>query len=124
MRKSAFSILMFAAAASVLMASCGPSAATLEKADPSAPAILGKEYAHELYTHCGVTSAVFDQGRRWRANPPIHDGANNPKAGWGNPTTQGTMVLVQEDLAVFTAESGQVAEFIPLPPDVEPQMCL
>ena len=77
----------------------------LEKADRSAPAVLGKEYAYELYTHCGVRSAVFDNGRRWRAYPPIHDGRANPKAGCGNPTTKGTMVLVRQDLAVFTSES-------------------
>jgi len=95
----------------------------LEKADRLAPAVLGKEYAYELYTHCGVWSAVFDNGRRWRAYPPIHDGSGNPKAGWGNPTTKGTMMLVQEDLAVFTSESGLVAEFLPLPPGVEMEPC-
>ena len=95
----------------------------LEKADRSAPAILGKEYAYELYTHCGVRSAVFDNGRRWRAYPPIHDGSGNPKARWGNPITKGTMVLVKEDLAVFTSESGQLAQFLPLPPDVELEPC-
>ena len=97
--------------------------AILEKADRSAPAMLGKEYAYELYTHCGVRSAVFDNGRRWRAYPPIHDGSGNPKAGWGNPVTKGTMVLVKEDLAVFTSESGQVAQFLPLPPAVELEPC-
>lgn len=95
----------------------------LGKPDRSAPAVLGNEYAYELYTHCGVRSAVFDNGRRWRAYPPIHDGSGNPKAGWGNPTTKGTMVLVRQDLAVFTSESGQVAEFLPLPPGVELEPC-
>jgi len=111
-------VLGVAVRASVPIASCSPS-----EADRSAPATLRKEYDYELYTHCGVWSAVFDNGRRWRAYPPIHDGSGNPKAGWGNPTTKGTMMLVQEDLAVFTSESGLVAEFLPLPPGVEMESC-
>ena len=105
--------------ASVALAYCGPS-----EADRSAPATLGKEYAYELHTHCGVRSAVFDQGRWWRANPPLDDGHGNPPTGWGNPTTGGTMVLMREDLAVFTTRSGQVVEFVPWPSEVERELCM
>ena len=104
--------------ASVTLPSCGPS-----EADRSAPATLGKGYDYELYTHCGVRSAVFDQGRWWLANPPIDDGRRNPPAGWGNPFTEGVMVLVREDLAVFTSESGQVVEFVPWPPGLNKEPC-
>ena len=102
--------------ASLAQASCGA------EGDRSAPATLGKEYAYELHTHCGVRAAVFDQGRWWRANPPLGDG--NPPIGWGNPTTEGTMVLMREDSAVFTSRSGQVVEFVPWPPEVEREICL
>ena len=59
---------------------------------------------------------MFDEGRWWRANPPLSDGSGNPPKGWGNPITPGTMVLVREDLAVFRSQSGQVVEFVPWPP--------
>ena len=108
--------LAIAVAASALLASCGPS-----EPDRSAPAILGKEYAYQLHTHCGVRSAVFDEGRWWRANPPL--GRGNPPAGWGDPFTKGVMVLVQEDLAVFTSRSGQVVEFVPWPPGLDKEPC-
>lgn len=104
--------------ASVPLASCGPS-----EADRSLRATLGKEYAYELYTHCGVRSAVFDGERWWRANPPLDDGHGNPPAGWGNPVTKGVMVLVQEDLAVFTSRSGRVVEFVPWPPGLNKELC-
>ena len=112
-------LLAIAVGASVALASCGPS-----EADRSASATLGKEYAYELYTHCGVRVAVFDQGRWWRANPPLDDGHGNPPTGWGNPTTRGMMVLVRDDLAVFTSWSGQAVEFVPWPSEVERELCM
>ena len=112
-------LLGAAVCASLAQASCGP-----PEADRSAPATLGKEYAYELYTHCGVRAAVFDQGRWWRANPPLERGQDNPPIGWGNPTTEGTMVLMREDLAVFTSRSGKVVEFVPWPPEAERELCM
>ena len=103
---------------SVALVSCGP-----PEANHSVPSTLGKEYAYELNTHCGVRAAVFDQGRWWLANPPLDDGHGNPPTGWGNPTTEGTMVLMREDLAVFTSRSGQVVEFVPWPSEVERELC-
>ena len=93
------------------------------EADRSAPATLGKEYAYELYTHCGVRAAIFDQGRWWQANPLLDDGKGNPPAGWGNPFTKGIMVLVRQDLAVFTSRSGQVVEFVPWPSGLNGEPC-
>ena len=110
------------AASAAFLASCGPSEA--DRSAPSTfPATLGKEYAYELYTHCGIKSAVFDRGRWWRANPPLDDGRGNPPAGWGNPFTKGVMVLVQEDLAEFTSQSGQVVEFVPWPLGSNKELC-
>ena len=71
--------------------SCGP-----PETDRSTPAILGKEYPYQLYTHCGVRAAAFDEGRWWRANPPLDDGWGNPPAGWGNPFTRGVMVCKEK----------------------------
>lgn len=123
MRKSAIVTVQYIVLAGLFVSCASP----LPVADPSLPATLGQEYAYELYTHCGVRTAIFDGDRKWRANPPIHDGAHNPTEGWGNPRTKGVMVLVREDLAVFTAESGEVAEFVPLPLDHKPkqsELCL
>lgn len=111
-------LLGAAVGASVALASCGT-----PEANRSAPATLGKEYAYELHTHCGVRAAVFDQGRWWRANPPLDDGHGNPPTGWGNPTTKGTMVLMREDLAVFTSRSDQLVEFVPWPSGLEREGC-
>ena len=105
-----------AVAASEPTAADRPAAATFT-------ATLGKEYVYELYTHCGVGSAVFDRGRWWRANPPLDDGRGNPPAGWGNPFTKGVMVLVQEDRAVFTSQSGRVVEFVPWPRGLNKKLC-
>lgn len=66
---------------------------------------------------------MFNQGQWWRANLPLDDAHGNPPAGWGNPFTKGVMVLVQEDLAVFTSESGQVVEFVPWPSWLDKQGC-
>ena len=107
-----------AVVASVAFVSCGP-----PETDRSTPAILGKEYPYQLYTHCGVRAAAFDEGRWWRANPPLDDGRGNPPAGWGNPFTRGVMVLQREDLAVFTSQSGQVVEFVPWPPGLSRDPC-
>ena len=71
---------------------------------------------YELFGSC----ALFD-GRFWIANPPLHDGNGNLLPEWENKLqpTKGVMVLMREDLAVFTAKSGQMAEFVPWPPEVE-----
>ena len=75
---------------------------------------VGKEYPYRLIANC----ALFD-GRFWIADPPLHDGKGVLLPEWQPPPTKGVMVLVREDTAVFTARSGQIAEFVPLPPEVE-----
>ena len=81
---------------------------------PYPKAEVGKGYPYELFTNC----PLFD-GRFWIADPPLHDGNGNLLPEWENPTTKGVMVLVREDLTVFTAGSGQMAEFVPWPHEVE-----
>ena len=81
---------------------------------PYPRAEIGKEYPYELFANC----VLFD-GRFWLADPSLHDGNGALLPEWGKPTTKGVMVLVREDLAVFTARSAQIAEFVPWPPEVE-----
>lgn len=81
---------------------------------PYPKAEIGKKYPYEVFANC----ALFD-GRFWIAAPSLDDGNGNLPTEWDNPTTKGVMALVREDQAVFTAKSGQIAEFVPWPPGVE-----
>ena len=104
-------LLLGAVASAVVLTvvACGSS----EVARPHS-AVIGKGYPHLLYTHCGVREAMFS-GRLWLAQPRLDDGRGNSPAGWDDPLTEGVMVLLRSDLAVFRSESGQVAEFVPWP---------
>ena len=82
----------------------------------------GKGYPYSLYVHCGVRDAYFD-GRQWMADPMQSDGSGNPPPGWTSDDSRGIMVLVTDDLAVFTGESGREVEFVPWPSDVEWRPC-
>ena len=82
----------------------------------------GKGYPYSLYVHCGVRDAYFD-GRHWMADPMQSDGSGNPPPGWTSEDSRGIMVLVTDDLAIFTAESGREVEFVPWPSDVEWRPC-
>lgn len=86
---------------------------------------VGREYWHSLYTHCGINWLDFD-GREWVADPELSDGRGNPPPEWGNPTQPGTIVLEDEDTAVFTSRDGELsAEFRPRTPQDPPrQICL
>ena len=81
---------------------------------PYPKAEIGKEYPYNLFTNC----PLFD-GRFWLADPPFDGGGSYPLPDWMDPTASGVMVLEREDRAVFTADSGQVASFVPLPPEVD-----
>jgi hypothetical protein len=64
--------------------------------------------------HCGIREATFD-GRRWMANPILSDGSGNPPTDWARNEGTGVIVLVSEDLARFTSNTGRVIEFMPWP---------
>jgi hypothetical protein len=84
---------------------------------------VGVGYEYSLYTHCGILWAEFD-GRLWDASPALADQAGNPPPGWGNPYDEGTMSLLEEDLAEFRSSNGQVARFRPRPPSLpDPPPC-
>ena len=52
-----------------------------------------------------------------RASPP-HPSLNR------RCNTRGMMVLVRDDLAVFTSRSGEAVEFVPWPSEVERELCM
>jgi hypothetical protein len=76
----------------------------------------GVEYRFNLLTHCGVEWAYFG-GRYWvprpKADPPSH---------WGN-IEAGTMALQRPRVAVFEAESGGGARFVPASKTYRPPTC-
>ena len=84
---------------------------------------IGTGYPYTLYVHCGVRDARLD-GRLWMANPMLSDGSGNPPMDWAPDDSGGTIELVSEDLAVFTAESGRTIQFKPWPLDVEWRPCM
>ena len=93
------------------------------KAPPHGPgAELGTAYPYALYVHCGIRDARFD-GRLWMADPMLSDGSGNPPMDWAPADSVGVMELVNNDLAVFTADSGRISEFKPWPSDVEWRPC-
>ncbi len=90
---------------------------------PQGPGVeIGTGYPYALYVHCGIRDARFD-GRLWMADPMLSDGSGNLPPDWTADDSRGTMELVRDDLAVFTAESGRIVEFIPWPLDVEWRPC-
>lgn len=95
-------------------------------ADASTPpcgrgASVGVDYAHVLYTHCGIESTIFD-GRLWLAQPPLNNGFRSPPPGWGDPTATGIMRMLAGDEAEFR-KGSLVARFTPAPPGYQLKDC-
>ena len=90
---------------------------------PQGPGVeIGTGYPYTLYVHCGVRDAQFD-GRIWMADPTVSDKEINPPSDWTDDDSVGIMELVNDNLAVFTAESGRTIQFKPWPLDVEWRPC-
>ncbi len=90
---------------------------------PQGPGVeIGTDYPYTLYVHCGVRDARFD-GRLWMADPMLSGGSGNPALDWAPADSVGIMKLVNDNLAVFTAESGRTIQFKPWPLDVEWRPC-
>ena len=90
---------------------------------PQGPGVeIGTGYPYTLYVHCGIRDARFD-GRLWMADPMLSDGSGNPPLDWAPADSVGIMELVNDNMAVFTAESGRTILFIPWPLDVEWRPC-
>ena len=78
---------------------------------PAVPRVQSSAAPFELYTHCGIHELKTDDGRFFeRADGPLTDGNGNPPPGWDNPYQSGQLV-VTEDAAVFTDDSGHREEF-------------
>ena len=99
-----------------------PERARLERPPHGPGAEIGTTYPYTLYVHCGIRDARFD-GRLWMADPMLSDGSGNPPLDWASNDSVGIMELVNDDLAVFTAESGRIIEFRPWPPNIEWRPC-
>lgn len=67
---------------------------------------IGRDYWHDLSTHCGITHTTFD-GRDWVTDPPLVRDAIHPPSGWEGPSEIGTMRLENERMAVFTSRDGE-----------------
>ena len=90
---------------------------------PQGPGVeIGTGYPYTLYVHCGIRDARFD-GRLWMADPMLSDGSGNPPLDWAPADSVGIMELVNDNMAVFTAESGRTIQFKPWPLDVEWRPC-
>ena len=92
-----------------------PGAPTPAQLPPPYPkAEIGKEYPYELFSNC----VLFDR-RFWLADPPLKDSNGKLLPVWEDAPAKGVIALVRDDLAVFTADSGQTAELVRWPAEVE-----
>ena len=94
------------------------------EAPPLGPGVeIGKSYPHDLYVHCGVRDARFD-GRTWMPDEGPSDGSvGYLPTDWIRGDSRGSMKLISDDLAAFTANSGRMVLFKPWPSDVEWNPC-
>jgi hypothetical protein len=83
---------------------------------------VGVAVPYSLYTHCGAKTARFD-GRLWISETFGDDALVSAPDGWGDPGDLGTLVLVDDDLAQYTASTGETLVFTPAPPDLAPDPC-
>ena len=92
---------------------CGPEHRQLPCSTRVEP---GHEYRFNLLTHCGIEWAYLG-GRYWaperRTDTPSH---------W-EAIEGGTIVLVEPGLAVFEADEGGGARFVPAPASFRPEPC-
>jgi hypothetical protein len=74
----------------------------------STPATVASGTPHEVSTHCGVMSTIFE-GDLWIAEPPLGD--HNPPPGWDENRQQGTLTPAGPDKMRFDGGEGRVATF-------------
>jgi hypothetical protein len=77
----------------------------------------GRAYEFNLQTHCGIEWAYFD-GDYWTP-----EGAQAKPPDWAG-ITAGTMLLERPGLAVFHANQGGSARFVPAIDSYRPPSCL
>jgi hypothetical protein len=89
---------------------------------PSGPGVvIGATYDYELYVHCGVEWARIDGG--WWQTALLDDGNRNPPAGWGNPSDQGKLTIIDAATAQYIGQAGVAVTFIRTPAVGSPFSC-
>ncbi len=92
---------------------CGPDRTRL----PCAAGVeQGVEYRFNLLTHCGIEWAYLD-GKYW-----VPERRVDPPTNWA-AIEGGTIVLAEPGLAVFEADEGGGARFVPAPESFRPKTC-
>ena len=92
---------------------CGPE----HKRLPCAAGVeQGVEYRFNLLTHCGIELAYLD-GRYW-----VPERRVDPLSNWA-AIEGGTIVLAEPGLAVFEADDGGGAHFVPALQSFRPRPC-
>ena len=76
----------------------------------------GIDYRFNLLTHCGIEWAYLD-GHYWVPKPAVD------APSWWAGIEGGTIVLERPGVAVFTADEGGGARFVPAPPSYRPPTC-
>jgi hypothetical protein len=76
----------------------------------------GVDYRFNLLTHCGIEWAYFD-GRYWIPKPKV-----DPPGDWA-AIEGGSMTLDAPDVALFEADEGGGARFVPAPRSYRPPTC-
>ena len=76
----------------------------------------GVDYRFNLQTHCGIEWAYFG-GRYWVPKPRVDTPSH-----WAN-IEAGIIVLEQPGAAVFEADDGGGARFVPAPRSYRPPSC-
>jgi hypothetical protein len=76
----------------------------------------GVGYRFNLLTHCGIEWAYFG-GRYWVPRPRV-----DAPSHWAN-IEEGMMLLEQPGIAVFEADEGGSARFVPAPSSYRPPPC-
>ena len=102
------------AVAPIALSAVTPVDAQRDRLPAAATVPVGGAADFDLYTHCGINGLMI-AGRWWQADPPLNDGQGNPPTGWGNPYQPGTLRLVDQETAVFSANHPP-ANPAPLPP--------
>jgi hypothetical protein len=76
----------------------------------------GTSYRFNLLTHCGIEWAYFD-GRYWVPRPRVDTPSH-----WAS-IESGTIVLERGEVAVFKADEGGGARFVPAAASYRPEPC-
>ena len=83
--------------------------------------VIGATYDYALYVHCGVEWARIDG--TWWQTPLLDDGNRNPPAGWGNPSDQGRLTILDDTTAEYIGQAGGAVMFTRTPAvDLSPSM--